>query len=142
MMERDKDKFESGLGGIKKMYRAPDLIFVIDIKREDLAVAEAKKLDIPIVALVDTNCDPNSVEYPIPANDDGARSIAIFTAAISDAIAEGRAIMKERGLAVNDKAEEVEDIQVKGGDSETASKKFNKNKRSKKDTNDDTAEAK
>ncbi|MDR2337845.1 MAG: 30S ribosomal protein S2 [Deltaproteobacteria bacterium] len=142
MMERDKEKLESGLGGIKKMYRAPDLIFVIDIKRENLAIAEAKKLDIPIVALADTNCDPNTVEYPIPANDDGARSIAIFTAAVSDAVSEGRAIMKERGLAVNDKAEEVEDIQVKGGDSEDATKKFSKGKRGKKATNNDAEEAK
>ena len=131
MMARDKAKLENSLGGIRNMYRTPDLIFVVDIKRESLAIAEARKMDIPIVALADTNSDPTLVEYPIPSNDDGSRAIAIFTAAVSDAVSEGRAIMKERGLSVNDKAVEETDVKVDGGNSEEITKKFNK-KRGKK----------
>ena len=95
-------------------------------------------MDIPIVALADTNCDPNTVEYPIPSNDDGSRAIAIFTAAISDAVSEGRAIMKERGLSVNDKAIEETEVKVDGGNSEEVTKKFSKGgRRSKKTTTED-----
>lgn len=96
MMARELEKLQFSLGGIRGMYSAPQLMFVIDIKREDLAIKEARKLDIPIVALVDTNCDPSSVTYPIPSNDDGTRAIRLFCQAVSDAVIEGNKLYQER----------------------------------------------
>ena len=77
-MERDQAKLEASLGGIREMGGLPDLLFVIDVNKEDLAVAEAKKLGIPVVAVVDTNCSPDGVDYVIPGNDDAARAIALY----------------------------------------------------------------
>ena len=90
MMSKEREKLEFSLGGIREMYAPPKLIFVVDIKREDISIKEAKKLDIPVVALVDTNCNPSQVAYPIPSNDDGTRAIRLFSSAIADAIIEGR----------------------------------------------------
>ncbi len=78
-MEREQGKLEASLGGIREMGGVPDLLFVIDVNKEDLAIAEAKKLGIPVVAVVDTNCSPDGVDYPIPGNDDAARAIALYT---------------------------------------------------------------
>ena len=78
-MERDQAKLQASLGGIREMGGVPDLLFVIDVKKEDLAIAEAKKLGIPVVAVVDTNCSPDGVDYVIPGNDDAARAIALYT---------------------------------------------------------------
>jgi small subunit ribosomal protein S2 len=91
MMRREKDKLEKSLGGIKKMESPPDVIFVIDVGHEDIAIHEAKKLGIPVVAVVDTNCAPDNVDYVIPGNDDAMRAIALYTAGIADAVIEGRA---------------------------------------------------
>jgi small subunit ribosomal protein S2 len=77
-MERDQGKLQASLGGIREMGGTPDLIFVIDVKKEALAVAEANKLGIPVVAIVDTNCSPDGVDYIIPGNDDAARAIALY----------------------------------------------------------------
>ncbi len=77
-MERDQTKLTASLGGIREMGGLPDLLFVIDVKKEDLAIAEAKKLGIPVVAVVDTNCSPDGVDYIIPGNDDAARAIALY----------------------------------------------------------------
>jgi len=77
-MERDQEKLNASLGGIREMGGTPDLLFVIDVKKEALAVAEAKKLGIPVVAVVDTNCSPDGVDYIIPGNDDAARAIALY----------------------------------------------------------------
>ena len=90
MMSKEREKLEFSLGGIREMYAPPRLIFVVDIKREDISIKEAKRLDIPVVALVDTNCNPSEVAYPIPSNDDGTRAIRLFASAIADAIIEGR----------------------------------------------------
>lgn len=90
MMTREREKLEFSLGGIRDMYGAPSLMFVIDTKREDIAIKEANKLDIPVVALVDTNCDPSHVKFPIPSNDDGTRAIRLFCSAVADAILEGK----------------------------------------------------
>ncbi|MBP9837479.1 MAG: 30S ribosomal protein S2 [Proteobacteria bacterium] len=90
MMSKEREKLEYSLGGIKDMYSAPQLIFIIDIKREDIAVKEAKRLDIPVIALVDTNCDPRNVNYAIPSNDDGTRVVRLFCAAVADAIIEAK----------------------------------------------------
>ena len=77
-MERDQGKLQASLGGIREMGGRPDLIFVIDVKKEALAVAEANKLGIPVVAVVDTNCSPDGVDYIIPGNDDAARAIGLY----------------------------------------------------------------
>ncbi|MEM6307823.1 MAG: 30S ribosomal protein S2 [Pseudomonadota bacterium] len=77
-MERDQGKLQASLGGIREMGGVPDLLFVIDVNKEDLAIAEAKKLGIPVVAVVDTNCSPDGVDYIIPGNDDAARAIALY----------------------------------------------------------------
>ena len=89
MMSREFEKLDASIGGIREMNGVPDLLFVIDLKREDIAIKEAKKLGIPVVALVDTNCDPKIVDYPIPSNDDGTRAIRLFCAAVSDTVSEG-----------------------------------------------------
>jgi small subunit ribosomal protein S2 len=78
-MERIQGKLEASLGGIREMGGVPDLIFIIDVNKEDLAIAEANKLGIPVVAVVDTNCSPAGVDYVIPGNDDAARAIALYT---------------------------------------------------------------
>lgn len=89
MRAREREKLEKVLSGIAEMARLPGALFVVDINREHIAVSEARKLDIPIIALVDTNCDPDLVDYPIPANDDALKSIQLTTSVISQAIAEG-----------------------------------------------------
>lgn len=90
MMSKEREKLDFSLGGIRDMYGPPQLMFVVDVKREDIAIKEAQRLDIPVVALVDTNCDPKEVTFPIPSNDDGTRAIRLFASAVSDAIIEGR----------------------------------------------------
>lgn len=89
MMSREKDKLERTLGGIRDMGKTPSAIWVVDTNKEHLAVAEAAKLNIPVIAILDTNCDPDDVDYGIPGNDDAIRSIDILTRVVADAIAEG-----------------------------------------------------
>jgi len=88
-MEREQGKLQASLGGIREMGGTPDLIFIIDVGKEDLAILEAKKLGIPVVAVVDTNCSPKGVDYVIPGNDDAARAIALYCDLISRAALEG-----------------------------------------------------
>lgn len=102
LLEREKDKLEKQLGGIRNMGRTPSAMFVVDITKESLAVEEAHKLGIPVVALVDTNADPDTVEYPIPANDDAIRGIELLTSLMADAVAEG---LLERSGANKDAGE-------------------------------------
>jgi len=90
MMRREKDKLEKSLGGIKQMESPPDVIFVIDVGHENIAIHEAKKLGIPVVAVVDTNCAPDGVDYVIPGNDDAMRAIALYATGIADSVIEGR----------------------------------------------------
>lgn len=92
MIQRKKDKLTQYLGGVRHLKKVPDMIFVIDAAKEKIAVAEARKLGIPIVAPLDTNCDPDVVDYPIPGNDDAIRSIQLFCKEMTEAITEGRAI--------------------------------------------------
>ncbi|MBP9190994.1 MAG: 30S ribosomal protein S2 [Ignavibacteria bacterium] len=94
IMSRDREKLEKVLNGIVSMTRLPGAIFVVDIKKEHIAISEAKKLNIPVYAIVDTNCDPDLVDYPIPANDDAVKSIEIILRAISDAVIDGGNIAK------------------------------------------------
>ncbi|KMW57236.1 SSU ribosomal protein S2p (SAe) [Candidatus Rhodobacter oscarellae] len=88
-IERDRNKLQASLGGIREMGGLPDLIFVIDVNKEDLAIAEANKLGIPVVAVVDTNCSPAGVDYIIPGNDDAARAIALYCDLVSRAALDG-----------------------------------------------------
>ncbi|MGH1329495.1 MAG: 30S ribosomal protein S2 [Paracoccaceae bacterium] len=88
-MERDQTKLQASLGGIREMGGVPDLLFVIDVNKEDLAIAEAKKLGIPVVAVVDTNCSPDGIDYIIPGNDDAARAITLYCDLIARAALDG-----------------------------------------------------
>ncbi len=88
-MEREQQKLQASLGGIREMGGLPDLLFIIDVGKEDLAILEAKKLGIPVVAVVDTNCSPEGVDYPIPGNDDAARAIALYCDLVSRAALDG-----------------------------------------------------
>lgn len=97
-LKREKEKLEHSLGGIKGMKKLPDAIFVIDPKQEEIAVREARKLGIPVVAVVDTNCDPDMVDHKIPGNDDAIRAIRLFCSAIADCVLEGRSL-HEQALA-------------------------------------------
>src|SRR4249919_1016700 len=90
-LRREREKLLASLGGIKEMNRLPDALFVVDIGHEDIAVQEAKKLGIPVIAVVDTNYDPNRVDYPIPGNDDAIRAVQLYVRAAADAVLEGKA---------------------------------------------------
>ncbi len=96
MIERKKEKLYRVLSGILEMKRLPGLLFVVDINKEHLAVHEARKMNIPIIALVDTNVDPTLVDYPIPANDDAAKSISLITSKIADAVIEAKQKLQEK----------------------------------------------
>jgi len=88
-LKRERDKLERTLGGIRDMARVPSAIWVVDTKKEHIAVSEARKLGIPVVGILDTNCDPDEVSYPIPGNDDAIRSVALLTRVVADAVADG-----------------------------------------------------
>ncbi len=88
-LRRERDKLERSLGGIRDMARIPSAIWVADTKKEHIAISEARKLGIPVVAILDTNCDPDEVSYPIPGNDDAIRSVSLLTRVVADAVAEG-----------------------------------------------------
>ncbi len=88
-LRRERDKLERSLGGIRDMSRVPSAIWVVDTKKEHIAVSEARKLGIPVIAILDTNCDPDEVTYPIPGNDDAIRSVALLTRVVADAVADG-----------------------------------------------------
>ena len=90
-LRRERDKLEASLGGIKEMNRLPDALFVVDIGHEDIAIKEAKTLGIPVIAVVDTNYDPNLVDYAIPGNDDAIRAVQLYARAAADAVLEGKA---------------------------------------------------
>ena len=91
-LEKEKRKLQKNLEGIRNMSRLPDALFVVDTKKEKIAVDEARKLKIPVIGIVDTNCDPDEVDYPIPGNDDALRSIRLFASRIADAVLGGRGV--------------------------------------------------
>ena len=105
-MEHERDKLQKNLIGIREMDGLPDALFVIDPKKEYIAVKEAKKLGIPVVAIVDTNCDPEDIDHVIPGNDDAIRAIRLFTQKVADAVLEGYNIAEERYIGTEDKPEE------------------------------------
>jgi small subunit ribosomal protein S2 len=99
-LKRERDKLDKTLGGIRDMARVPSAIWVVDTKKEHIAVNEARKLGIPVVAILDTNCDPDEVNYPIPGNDDAIRSVALLTRVVADAVADG--LISRAGAAETD----------------------------------------
>ncbi len=99
MLSRELEKLERNLGGIRRLNRLPDAIFVIDTKKEHIAVTEARKLGMPVVAVVDTNCDPDVIDYVIPGNDDAIRSGRLMCRVVADAVNEGRFIYSKRAAA-------------------------------------------
>ncbi len=111
-VQNEVARLNRSLGGIKEMTKLPSVIFMIDIGREEIAVKEARRLGIPVVALVDTNCDPDLVQYPVPGNDDSVKSIALITSQIADAIIEGRSMARksrEDKMAAEAELEAMED---------------------------------
>ena len=98
-LERERKHLQANLAGIKNMNRLPDAIFVIDSNKEQIAVREARKLGIPVVAVVDTNCDPSEVDYVIPGNDDALRAIRLFASKIADSVVEGSQLMNDKQVA-------------------------------------------
>jgi small subunit ribosomal protein S2 len=101
-LKREKDKLEQSLGGIKAMRKLPDAVFVIDPKQEEIAVKEARKLGIPVVAVIDSNCDPDMIDYKVPGNDDAIRAIRLFCSAIADAVLEGKTLHEQSLVKAKD----------------------------------------
>ena len=116
----ERDKLEENLGGIKEMHSLPGALFIVDPKKEHLAVAEARKLNIPIVGIVDTNCDPDEVDYVIPGNDDAIRSIKLIANAMADAVIEARE--GEEGLALRRQMEAKMNAESEAAKAEAAEK--------------------
>jgi small subunit ribosomal protein S2 len=104
-LDREREKLEKALVGIKAMDSLPSVVFIIDPRKETIAVAEAQRLGIPIVAIVDTNCDPTGIDYPIPGNDDAIRAVRLITARIVDAINEGRGTLSKDEAEADAEAE-------------------------------------
>lgn len=104
MLIRKKDKLIATLGGIRSMKNLPDMIFIIDTVKEKIAVAEANKLKIPVVAPIDTNCDPDIIDYPIPGNDDAIRSVQLFCQEMAEAINEGKSLLEQDSDGVEKEA--------------------------------------
>jgi len=104
MLERQAEKLRRNLGGIKEMKTLPEMIFVVDPKREDIAVDEARRLGIPVVAITDTNCDPDLIDYVIPGNDDAIKSIKLVCGAIADAVIEGLEARPQTGEEAGEEA--------------------------------------
>src|SRR5688572_18761301 len=118
-LDREREKLQKNLIGIREMDGLPDAIFVIDPKKEYIAVKEAKKLGIPVVAIVDTNCDPEDIDYVIPGNDDAIRAIRLFTQKIADAVLEGYNLAEEKYIGTEDKGDAPEAIPVSAPEAST-----------------------
>jgi len=110
MLARKKEKLQNYLGGIRNMKKLPDMIFVVDAVKEHIAIAEARKLGIPVVAPLDTNCDPDVIDFPIPGNDDAIRSIQLFCKEMAEAVNEGKAMNEEEEEVTEVSEEEVAEV--------------------------------
>jgi small subunit ribosomal protein S2 len=116
VLSREIVKLQDRLGGIRDMTKLPDLVYIVDVRREETAVHESNILSIPVIALVDTNCDPGGVDYVIPANDDAIRAIKLLSAKIADAVLEGKAMRKDvaapedAGESYGERKEKEEDL--------------------------------
>ncbi len=128
-LSREQEKLERSLGGIKDMRSLPDVLFVVDVDHEDIAIREARKLGIPVVAIVDTNCSPDGVDYIVPGNDDAMRAIELYSAVIADAVLDGKASLPEVALGEDEFVELDEEGKPKKA---RAKKKATKKKAAKK----------
>lgn len=115
-LEKERERLEKFLSGVKEMNRLPDAVFIVDPRKERIAIAEARKLNIPIVAIVDTNCDPDEVDYVIPGNDDAIRAVRLLASKMADAVIEGRQgeqlTEAESGTEENDKTDTGEEMDL------------------------------
>jgi small subunit ribosomal protein S2 len=118
-LDRERESLNKNLSGIKSMTRLPDAVFIIDVKKEEIAVAEANRLGIPIVAVVDTNCSPEGIDYVIPGNDDALRAVRLFASRIADAIVEGNQIATEGGVVPSEPPEDSGEGEGSGAGGET-----------------------
>jgi len=116
VLQKEKEKLEKILGGIRNMKSHPSAVFIVDPKREDIAVKEANKLGIPIVAIVDTNCDPDDIDYIIPGNDDAIRAIKLFSSKFAEAVVEGKKRFEERIQAESNKEITAEEFSTESAD--------------------------
>lgn len=118
MITREIDKLEARLGGVRNMVKLPDLLFVVDVRREETAVHEANLLGIPVVGMVDTNCDPRSIDYVIPSNDDAIRAIKLMVGKIADAVIEGKNLRDEDAVEASyeDTAPHADDLELTDDD--------------------------
>ena len=118
-MDKEKGKLDRNIGGIKNMRSLPDVLFVVDPKKEDIAVGEANKLGIPVVALTDTNCDPDGIDFVIPGNDDAIRAIKLIASMMAEAVLEGKS---RRGEETETDVDELESAMTGGASEELAEK--------------------
>jgi len=117
--ERERERLEHNVGGIREMEDLPGAMFVVDPHREEIAIKEANRLDIPVVALTDTNCDPDLIDYPIPGNDDAIRAIRLFSTAVADACLQGSQIASQKlEESAREAAQEAEDFHAPSGEQE------------------------
>jgi small subunit ribosomal protein S2 len=132
-LRREQEKLERSIGGIKEMKGVPDVLFVIDVEHEDIAVREAQKLGIPVVAVVDTNCSPEGVDYVIPGNDDAMRAIGLYTSLMADAVDDGKSSLPEVSLGEDEFVEldEAGNVKKAGARKKTAKKTAKKATRKK-----------
>jgi small subunit ribosomal protein S2 len=144
-LEREREKLEKNLGGIKELARLPSAIFVIDTKKEHIAVHEANRLGIPVVAVVDTNCDPEGIDYVIPGNDDAIRSIRLFTGKVAEACIEGRsrygAWVAEHGGPERREGEEDRDAASERGQKDRRDRRDRRGPRRDREPREDRAAA-
>jgi len=117
-LDRERQKLEKALIGIKAMEQLPSSVFIIDPRKEKIAVAEAQRLGIPIVAIVDTNCDPTGIDYPIPGNDDAIRAVRLITSRIADAILEGRGTLQKEEGAEEGEGQGAADVEMAAAEAE------------------------
>jgi small subunit ribosomal protein S2 len=144
-LEREREKLEKNLGGIKELSRLPSALFVIDTKKEHIAVHEANRLGIPVVAVVDTNCDPEGIEYVIPGNDDAIRSIRLFTGKVAEACIEGKARystwVAEHGGRDERREEEDRDAASERGQKDRRDRRDRRGPRERREPREDRAAA-
>lgn len=111
LLQKQLEKMRKNLSGIRNMKELPGAVFLVDIRKEETALREAKRLDIPVIALVDTNCDPTPIDYPIPGNDDAIRSIKLIADKLANAILEAKELKEQGAMVVAEKPEEVEETE-------------------------------
>jgi small subunit ribosomal protein S2 len=119
-LDREREKLEKALVGIKVMDSLPSAVFIIDPRKEKIAVAEAQRLGIPIVAIVDTNCDPTGIDYPIPGNDDAIRAVRLITSRVADAILEGRGTLAKDDVESEAEAGDVGEMAEAAAEAEVS----------------------